>query len=147
MNVRDEIKRHGFTLIEIMAVVVIIGILAMVGISVATQQVAKTKKTLAISQIRQIEDGVQMFYMDVGRYPEDLKSLITKPSGAGGWNEGGYLKVLPNDPWKHEYFYKTPGPDGRLYVIGSYGADGQEGGEKDNADITCWNIYDEAGKN
>ncbi len=146
MNVRNERKRCCFTLIEIMAVVVIIGILAVVGISVATQQVAKTKKTLAISQIRQIEDGVQMFYMDVGRYPQDLKSLMTKPSDASGWKDGGYLKILPNDSWGHEYFYKIPGPDGRPYVVGSYGADGQEGGDTDNADITCWNIYDEAGK-
>ncbi len=147
MNVRNERKRCCFTLIEIMAVVVIIGILAVVGISVATTQVARAKRTTAIGHIRQIEDAVQMFYMDVGRYSQDLKALMTKPSDAGGWKEGGYLKVLPNDPWKNEYFYKTPGPDGRPYVVGSYGADGQEGGDKDNADITCWNIYDEAGKN
>ena len=136
-------RRRRFTLIEVMAVVVILGILAVVVIRIGNQNVVRARIAAAKGHIRQIEDEVQMFNMDNARYPEKLVDLITKPTDASNWKKGGYLKVLPKDPWKTNYFYEVPGPDDKPYVIGSYGADGKAGGEDDDADITCWNIYDE----
>ena len=136
-------RRKRFTLIEVMAVVVILGILAVVVIRIGTQNVVRARVAAAKGHVRQIEDALQMFNMDNGNYPDKLADLVTKPTYASDWKKGGYLKVLPKDPWKSNYFYKVPGPDGKPYVVGSYGADGKTGGEDENADITCWNIYDE----
>lgn len=135
--------RCWFTLIELMAVIVILGILAVYVIKIGSGGVSDAKVANAKGQIRQIEDAVQMFHMDNSRYPEKLADLITEPASATNWKKGGYLKVLPKDPWKTNYFYKVPGPDDKPYVIGSYGADGKSGGEDYDVDITCWNIYDE----
>lgn len=136
-------RRRRFTLIEVMAVVVILGILAVVVIRIGTQNVVRARIAAAKGHIRQIEDALQMFSMDNARYPDKLSDLVTKPTYAPNWKKGAYLKVLPKDPWKTNYFYKVPGPDDKPYVVGSYGADKKAGGEDENADITCWNIYDE----
>ena len=140
---KKSLRRRRFTLIEIVAVVVILGILAVAVINIAGREVIRAKISAAKGHIRQIEDAVQMFIMDNARYPEKLSDLVTEPTYASDWKKGGYLKVLSKDPWGINYFYKVPGPDDRPYVIGSYGADKKDGGEDDNADITCWNIYDE----
>ncbi len=137
-------RRRRFTLIEVMAVVVILGILAVAVINIAGREVIRAKISAAKGHIRQMEDAVQMFNMDKGRYPEKLVDLTTEPSYATDWKKGGYLKILSMDPWKTNYFYKVPGSDNKPYVIGSYGKDKKAGGEDENADITCWNIYDEA---
>ncbi len=136
-------NKRGFTLIEVMAVVVILGIIAVIVINVGNQQVIRARIGAAKGHIRQIEDAVQMFHMDNSRYPEKLSDLMTEPTYAPNWKKDGYLKVLPKDPWRNNYFYKVPGPNNKPYVIGSYGADGKSGGEDYDADITCWNIYDE----
>lgn len=137
-------SRSGFTLIEVLAVVVILGILAGVVINRAWNAVIQARVETAKAQIAQIEEAIQMFHMDIARYPAALGDLITKPSDAAGYREGGYLKVLPKDPWKNDYFYKIPGPEGKPYVVGSYGSDKKEGGESDGKDITCWTIHETA---
>ena len=141
-------EADGFTLIEMMVVVAIIGILiSIVGVTV-TSNVDKARKTQAIAQIKNFEAALDLYQLDSAIYPtteQGLKSLVEKP-GVGEapccWREGGYLRntnQLPLDPWKHEYVFIAPGTRGP-YDIVSYAADGQPGGEGKNADITNWNI-------
>ena len=141
-NRSEKNRRAGFTLIEVLAVVVILGILAGVVINRAWNAVVQARMETAKAQIAQIEEAIQMFHMDIARYPAALNDLITKPADASGYRDGGYLKVLPKDPWKNDYFYKTPGPGGKPYVVGSLGSDKKEGGEGDAKDITCWTIHE-----
>jgi general secretion pathway protein G len=99
------------------------------------------KQKAALAQIGLFEQSLDLFRLDVGRYPtteEGLKALREKPSEAENW-EGPYLKKeLPKDPWKHDYVYTSPGEEGRDYDIISYGQDGAPGGEGNNTDIVSW---------
>jgi general secretion pathway protein G len=133
----------GFTLIEIMVVVVILGILAaLIAPNVISRideaQVAKVK-----NDVRQLESALKLFRMDRFRYPtgeEGLEALTTAPTEAGvPWPPGGYLDRAPKDPWGRPYRYETPGKrSGGEYDIYSLGRDGQEGGEGVDADIGNW---------
>ncbi len=133
-------KQRGFTLIEILVVVIILGLLvALVGprlwgrVSMAKQKAAK-------AQIELFGTALDTYRLDLGRYPtteEGLKALREKPSGAEGW-QGPYLpKEIPLDPWNKPYIYKCPGEHGD-YDLLSYGLDGTEGGEGENLDIVSW---------
>jgi len=128
----------GFTLIEIMAVVVILGILAVVVISAVSDRVLDARIATAKAHIAQIEESVQMFYMDNGKYPGSIDALA---SGSGS-SKKTYLKIVPRDPWKNAYFYTVPGPGNHPYDVGCYGADGKSGGDGGDADITCWTIHE-----
>lgn len=132
-------NKGGFTLIEIMAVVVILGILAVVVISSVGRHVTNARISTAKAHIGQIEEAVQIFYMDNGKYPDSI-SVLASGSGDG---KQGYLKIVPKDPWKNAYFYTVPGPGGHPYEVGCYGADGKSGGEGFDADITCWTIHEQ----
>jgi general secretion pathway protein G len=136
---RRRKAESGFTLVEILVVLVILGLLAalvapnLIG-NVGKAQIATTK-----TQIASLETALDSFRLDVGRYPnsqEGLQALVERPSGVDRW-DGPYLKKgrVPNDGWEHPYVYKSPGDRGP-YEIVSYGADGVAGGEKENADIT-----------
>ena len=140
MKGKTRQQERGFTLIEIMVVVIIIGLLAaLVGprlfgkVSVAKQKAAK-------AQIELFGTALDTFRLDVGRYPtteEGLKALREKPAGAENW-QGPYLpKEIPVDPWNKSYVYKSPGEHGEYDLI-SYGLDGAEGGEGENQDIVNW---------
>jgi general secretion pathway protein G len=140
MEGRTRQQERGFTLIEIMVVVIIIGLLAaLVGprlfgkVSIAKQKAAK-------AQIELFGTALDTFRLDVGRYPtaeEGLKALREKPAGAENW-QGPYLpKEIPVDPWNKQYVYKSPGEHGDYDLI-SYGLDGAEGGEGENQDIVSW---------
>jgi general secretion pathway protein G len=133
-------KEKGFTLVEILVVIIIIGLLAaLVGprlfgkVSVAKQKAAK-------AQIELFGTALDAFRLDTGRYPtteEGLKALREKPSGLEKW-EGPYLpKEIPSDPWGKPYVYKSPG-DNYDYDLISYGLDGVPGGEGENQDIVSW---------
>jgi len=131
---------NGFTLIELLIVLVIIGLLAgLVGPRVFRGQ-KKGQRTTAKAQIQLIEQGLDQFRLDVGRYPsssEGLAALQTNPGGIDNW-DGPYLKKsVPMDPWGRPYVYVSPGTHGEIDLY-SYGADGSQGGESDNADITNW---------
>lgn len=122
----------GFTLIEIMVVVFILGLLATL---VAPKIIGRTddaRRTKAAADIRAIEQALQLYKLDNGHYPRDLRELIT-PGGGGAWNAEGYLDREPVDPWGVAYAYAS---DGSSYVVKSFGADGTEGGEGKNADIS-----------
>ncbi len=139
-NRKQRIKQAGFTLIEIMVVVVIIGILAAVVVPNLMDKPEQAKITKAQADVASIESALDLYRLDIGRYPETdqgLESLTEKPSDAPSWKEGGYLKKLPNDPWGQPYNYLNPGIHGTVDVF-SYGADGADGGEGPNADIGNW---------
>ena len=134
-------EQRGFTLVEILVVITIIGlIMALVGPRVLNY-LAEAKVKAAKIQIESFSSTLDLFYLDTGRYPsatEGLTALVQRPGGVENWN-GPYLKgtVVPNDPWGHPYIYRQPGEHG-VYDIVSYGSDGQEGGTGTAADITTW---------
>jgi general secretion pathway protein G len=133
-------KRRAFTMIEIMAVIVIIGILA--GI-VAVSVVGKIDKARVIAtktSLKMLHDAVIQFKLDTGRYPTEeagLQELIEQPTDVTGWNTGGYLETttLPKDAWKHDFVYQLSPESGKPFVIISYGANGEEGGEGYDKDL------------
>ena len=130
-------RSAGFTLIELLVVLVILTLLAgLVGPKVLDQLGGAKSKTARV-QIAEIEQSIDLFKLDVGRYPNDaegLRALTDRPATAPGWN-GPYLKKgLPADPWGATYLYKNPGRNNAPDVF-SLGADGKAGGDGDNADI------------
>jgi len=136
-NLRNS---SGFTLIELIVVVVIIGLLAGLVLPQFIRQEEKAKLKTARAQIELLATALDTFRLDVGRYPtseEGLQALRQKPGSLERW-DGPYLKKdLPLDPWGKPYNYKSPGDHGP-YDITSYGADGVPGGDGDNRDITSW---------
>jgi general secretion pathway protein G len=136
-------RQRGFTLIEIMVVVVIIGLLAAFIVPQITGKVEQARVAKAKTDIQALETALSMYKLDNFRYPPadiGLAALMTQPTGDAAKNwKGPYLKKLSKDPWNNEYQYVTPGKHGE-YDLYSRGADGQDGGEGDNADIGNWNI-------
>ena len=135
----------GFTLIEIMVVVVILGILAGIVVPRLLDEPEKARRTTAATQIRSLEEALGMFKLDNGFYPsteQGLQSLVNKPSVGripARFKEGGYIKKIPLDPWGQPYLSLSPGVHGDFDLF-SYGPDGESGGEGDNADIANWNL-------
>ena len=136
-------KEQGFTLVEVMVVMVIIGLLAtFVVINVLPSQ-DKAKVQKAKADIRLLEQAAEMYRLDLSNYPPEdigLEALKTAPSGLsnlGQYRPGGYIKFLPKDPWGNDYVYFYPGENGVIDIL-SYGSDGQEGGEGLAKDIVSW---------
>jgi len=130
---------HGFTLVEILVVITIIGlIMALVGPRVLNY-LTESKVKAAKIQIESFASALDLYYLDMGRYPsgnEGLNALVQASGNTSGWN-GPYLKgaVVPSDPWGHAYVYRSPG-ERTAYEIVSFGSDGQQGGQGTAADIT-----------
>ncbi|PIE39490.1 MAG: type II secretion system protein GspG [Gammaproteobacteria bacterium] len=133
--------QRGITLIEMLVVLVILGLLGgLVGPAVLNQLGGAKTKTAKL-QIQDFEQALEVYKLDVGRFPsgsEGLQALVKKPGNAAGWN-GPYLKKgsLPKDPWNRDYHYKSPGEHGDIDIF-SYGEDGSPGGEGESADVTNW---------
>ena len=132
--------QSGFTLMELLVVLAILGLLmSLVGPRVLNQLGGAKTKTAAI-QIRDLEQTLEMYKLDVGRFPttsQGLGALVNKPAGVSGWN-GPYLKSdVPLDPWKNEYNYKYPGEKGEVDIF-SYGQNGSPGGEGEDSDVGNW---------
>ena len=122
-------REEGFSLVELMVVIVIIGLLATIVIINVMPAADRAATTKARADIATLEQAVDIYKIDHLAYPppaEGLQALVT----------GHYIRRLPNDPWGHPYRYTAPGPDGPAYQIASWGADGREGGSGQDADIT-----------
>ncbi|MCQ4259591.1 type II secretion system major pseudopilin GspG [Stutzerimonas stutzeri] len=140
-----QYKQRGFTLIEIMVVVVILGILAALVVPQVMNRPDQAKVTVAKGDIKAIGAALDMYKLDNYSYPstqQGLDALAKKPGGnpqPKNWNRDGYLKRVPKDPWGNEYQYLSPGTQG-AYDLYSYGADGKQGGSELNADIGNWDL-------
>lgn len=133
-----ENRKKAFTLVEMMAVVVIIAILAAVVAPKFFGQVNRAQQVRAKQDIEKLKNQVTLYRFDTNKWPEDLRDLTHDPGEVKGWN-GPYLeKGKTKDPWDQEYQYRQPGLDGREFDIWSYGADEKEGGEGNDADVVSW---------
>lgn len=136
----NRISQRGFTLLELLVVMVIIGLLAGYVGPRFFSQIGKSEVKAARAQIDALEKALDQFRLDNGRYPtteEGLKALVERPSTTSKWS-GPYLKkAVPLDPWERPYIYKAPGEHGE-YDLSSLGKDGQAGGTDEAADITNW---------
>lgn len=139
-NTRRTKKRTAFTMVELMAVLIILGLLMTVVATKVVGKIDKAKQTTTKANLVLLRDAITQFYMDTGYYPEEdpgLYALVEQPPEAEGWMPGGYLqtKDLPLDGWKREFIYlRDPEPD-QAFVIISLGADGEEGGEGLDTDL------------
>jgi len=135
----------GFTLIEIMVVMVILGLLVAIVAPNIMGRSDQARVTVAETQLSNIANALDLYRLDNGHYPstqQGLEALVSKPSGTPepkNWNPEGYMNSVPEDPWGNEYQYISPGVDGP-YDLYSFGSDGQEGGEGDAADISVWDV-------
>lgn len=136
-------RSRGFTLVEIMVVVVIIGILGALVVPKLLGRTGESRVTAAKVDIATMMQALKLYKLDNQRYPtteQGLNALIVKPTGgpaANGWKQGGYIEKLPKDPWGNAYQYLSPGLKGEIDVF-SYGADGQPGGTGEDADVGSW---------
>ena len=138
--VRRPAHARGFTLIEILVVVVILGILAAVVVPRVMDRPDEARAVRARADIGQIVTALNMYRLDNFAYPsteQGLQALVQTPPGTPNWRAGGYLDRLPIDPWGRPYLYLHPGRHGEIDVW-SHGADGRPGGEGANADIGSW---------
>jgi len=142
-KMRKKLKtkfRTAFTLVEIMAVIIIIGLLAAVAAKnfLGKTEDARVKTTQA--NLKVLHEAVLMFKLDTGQYPseeEGLLELVVEPTDVFGWQQGGYLEStdIPRDSWKYDFVYQLNPESGKAFVIISYGADGEPEGEGYNADL------------
>ncbi|MEK7851966.1 MAG: type II secretion system major pseudopilin GspG [Deltaproteobacteria bacterium] len=136
---------RGFTLIEVMVVVVILGILAAIIVPRIMGRPEEAKRTKAQVDIKAVEEALNLYKLDNGFYPnteQGIEALVKKPETAPipkKWKEGGYLPKVPSDPWGRDYQYLSPGEYGDLDLY-SLGADGEPGGEGKDADVESWNL-------
>jgi general secretion pathway protein G len=136
---------RGFTLIEIMVVVVIMGILAALVVPKLMGRTDDARIIAARQDIATLMQGLKLYKLDNQRYPtteQGLQALVSKPTtgpAANGWKTGGYIDKVPLDPWKNPYQYLSPGIKGEIDIF-SLGADGQPGGAGNDADIGSWDL-------
>lgn len=136
-------RQRGFTLIEVMVVLVIIGVFAALVVPNVLERPDQARATAASSDVGSIMQALKLYRLDNGSYPtaqQGLQALVEKPTtGKEPSNWRNYLEKLPNDPWDNPYLYLNPGTYGEVDVF-SLGADGEPGGEKANADIGSWQL-------
>ena len=138
---------RGFTLIELMVVIIILGVLAMWVAPKIMGRPGEARQVKALLDIQNLETALKLYKLDTGRYPttdQGLQALVEKPETGNvpkKWKDGGYLEKsrVPKDPWGNEFIYLSPGLKGDFDII-SYGLDGVPGGEKENMDINNWEI-------
>lgn len=138
-------KEDGFTLMELMVVIVILGILASIVVPRFMDEPHKARVVKAKMQIQGLSTAAKKFYLDNGYYPsteQGLQALVQKPTVGRipkHYPADGYISKIPADPWENEYVYLAPGTHGKFDII-SFAADGEEGGEAENTDIQSWDL-------
>jgi general secretion pathway protein G len=143
MRYMNTARPAGFTLLELLVVLVILGMLAALVGPKAIDYLGTSKTKTAKLQIQQFGQGLELYKLEVGRYPntqEGLRALVQAPPGAAGWN-GPYLKgikTVPKDPWNNDYRYTSPGRHNKDFDLSSLGLDGREGGDGENKDVNNW---------
>jgi len=143
IKILRKVRSRGFTLIEIMVVIVILGILAGLVLPRFMGRTEEAKKIKAKLQIENLEAALKLYKLDTGMYPtteQGLEALVQKPTTGtvpGNWREDGYLEKgkVPQDPWNRPYVYVSPGIKNKDFDLKSLGGDGEEGGEGENADV------------
>ena len=138
---------RGFTLIEIMVVVVIIGLLAAVIVPTVISRIDDARVVKAKEDIQALEAALTAFRIDNSKYPtteQGLSALVTQPTDPTirHWRPGGYIQRISKDPWGYDYHYENPGSHGKEFDLYTLGADDQPGGDGNNADIGNWNMTD-----
>jgi general secretion pathway protein G len=140
-NIGRGARAAGFTLLELLVVMVIIGLLASYVAPRFFEQVGKSEIKAARAQLDAFDKALATYRLDVGHYPsteQGLNALVDRPSDEAKWS-GPYLaKAVPPDPWGHPYIYRVPGDGAHEFDLLSYGKDGQRGGSGENADISVW---------
>ncbi len=139
-------NRTAFTLVEIMAVIIIIGLLAAVAAKNFMGKTEKAKVQTTKANLKVLHESVLMFKLDTGYYPSEeagLEDLVIEPTDVEDWEPGGYLEStsIPTDAWKNEFIYMLNPESGKPFVIISFGADGEEGGEDYDADLHSTDAY------
>lgn len=144
MKKSRKMNRRYFTLTELMVVIVILVLLASIATPMVFRHIRNARIASAKAQIQSFESAIRDYHTDTNTYPEKLEDLLERPEDMDDeskW-DGPYLeakKGIPKDPWGNDYHYQAPGDHNESsYDLCSYGADGVEGGEKENADITNW---------
>ncbi len=137
-RIRVRSRLRGFTLLELLVVLAILGLIATFAAPQVLKWLSGAKSDSARIQIEAVSSAIDLYRLEVGSYPPDLEALVTKPSGADRW-DGPYLKrrTVPKDPWGRDYIYRNPGENGP-YDLYTLGADGQEGGTGEDADVVSW---------
>ncbi len=142
---RRKQVRSGFTMIELVAMLIIIGLLAAVVGTNVMGKIEKAKVTITKTSLKILHSAVNTFKMDTGRYPTDEEQLLilVEDPGDEGWEPGGYLETLevPKDGWKNDFFFELEPPSGKPFVIISWGADGEEGGEGYDDDLASTDAF------
>ncbi len=137
-RIRVRSRLRGFTLLELLVVLAILGLIATFAAPQVLKWLSGAKSDSARIQIEAVSSAIDLYRLEVGSYPPDLEALVTKPSGADRW-DGPYLKrrTVPKDPWGRDYIYRNPGENGP-YDLYTLGADGQEGGTGEDTDVVSW---------
>lgn len=142
MTTKTRLRTTGFTLIELMIVVVILSLLATIVVPKILNKPEQARRAKAKVDIASIQNALGLFKVDTSRFPttaEGLAALVQNP-GLKNYDPDGYLAKQPKDPWGRDYVYVSPGAAGRNYDLESYGPDGIPNGTGENADISCWNL-------
>jgi general secretion pathway protein G len=146
MKKRRRKNRYGFTMIELMAMLIIIGLLATLVVTKVATKIDQARVTTTKANLKVLHSAVTQFRMDTGRLPteeEGLMALIEQPSDVVRYEPGGYLETteIPKDGWGNEFIYELSPETGKSFVIKSLGADGKEGGEGYDADLYSTDAY------
>ena len=146
MKTKKRKNRYGFTMVELMAVLIIIGLLATVLVRNFMGQTDKARVTTTKLNLRLLHSAVNQFKMETGRFPSEdvgLMELIEQPSDVENWQPGGYLETteIPTDGWGNDFIFELYPESGKPFVIKSLGADGEEGGEDYDADLLSTDAF------
>lgn len=138
--------RYGFTMVELMAMLIIIGLLATLVVTKVATKIDQARVITTKANLKILHSSVNQFKMDTGRFPteeEELTALIEQPSDVENWEPGGYLETteIPKDGWGHDFIYELYPESGKPFVIISYGADREEGGEDYDTDLLSTDAY------